>query len=112
MAVIEPFAAVRYPQAQQTDLIAPPYDVLTGEQKAAMLQKNAHNIVAVDLPHIPPKSAGPDSVYAAAAALFESWLSSGVLKKDSAPALYAYQQTYTHAGTTYKRRGFFTRVSL
>ena len=112
MAVIEPFAAIRYPQAQQTDLIAPPYDVLTGEQKAAMLRKNPHSIVALDLPHIPPKSAGPDAVYAAAAETFEKWLAAGVLKKDATPALYAYQQTYTHAGTTYKRRGFFTRVKL
>ena len=40
------------------------------------------------------------------------WLEAGILKQDEKPALYAYQQTYSHAGTTYKRRGFFTRVRL
>jgi len=112
MSVIEPFHAIRYPQREQTDLVAPPYDVLSGEQKAAMLLRNGHNIVAVDLPHIPPKSAGPDSAYAAAARTFEGWLAAGVLQRDDKAALYAYQQTYTHAGTTYKRRGFFARVKL
>lgn len=112
MATISPFAAIRYPQARQSDLIAPPYDVLSGEDKQWMLARNPHNIVALDLPHIPPKEAGPDAVYAAAGKLLQDWLASGVLRRDAAPAIYAYQQTYTHAGVTYKRRGFFCRVQL
>jgi uncharacterized protein (DUF1015 family) len=40
------------------------------------------------------------------------WQEAGILKRDESPAIYAYQQTYTYAGTTYKRRGFFARVRL
>ena len=40
-------------------LVAPPYDVLDEDDKAALLAKDPSNIVAVDLPHVPPKSAGP-----------------------------------------------------
>ncbi|NNM86593.1 MAG: DUF1015 domain-containing protein [Phycisphaerales bacterium] len=112
MANVQPMAAVRYPQSLQTDLISPPYDVLSAADKAAYLKKNAHNIVAVDLPHVPPKTAGPAAAYAAAATTLESWLQSGVLKRDGKPTLYPYQQTYAHAGVTYQRRGLFCRVGL
>ncbi len=112
MAVISPLQAIRYPQANQTDLVAPPYDVLSGEDKSRLLARNGHNVVAIDLPHIPPKEAGPDSAYASAAHTLNRWLEAGILKNDDKPALYAYQQTYSHAGVTYKRRGFFTRVRL
>ena len=69
MAGIFPLHGVRYPGAKQSELVAPPYDVLSGADKAKMLARNPHNIVAIDLPHIPPKEAGPDAAYAAAADL-------------------------------------------
>ena len=112
MAGVFPFSAIRYPQPKQSDLVAPPYDVLSGADKDRMLAKNPHNIVGIDLPHIPPKDAGPDAAYAAAAKLLSDYLASGVLKRDPVPALYAYRQTYSYAGVTYKRRGFFSRVKL
>jgi uncharacterized protein (DUF1015 family) len=112
MPAIAPFMAVRYPQRSQTDVVAPPYDVLTGADKARLLARSAQNIVALDLPHIPPKEAGPDGAYEAAGHTLRQWLEAGILKQDEKPALYAYQQTYTHGGVTYKRRGFFARVRL
>lgn len=112
MANIAPLQAIRYPQQNQTSLVSPPYDVLSGEDKSRLLAKDGHNVVAIDLPHIPPKEAGPDSAYEAAAHTLRMWLEAGILKRDEKPALYAYQQTYTYAGTTYKRRGFFARVRL
>jgi uncharacterized protein (DUF1015 family) len=114
MPVISPLRAIRFPQQNQTSLVAPPYDVLSGEDKSRLLARDPHNVVAVDLPHIPPKNAGPDEAYASAAATLKSWLSTGVLKQDDKPAIYAYQQTYT-AGAgkkTFKRRGFFCRIQL
>ncbi len=112
MAIIAPFSAIHYPQAKQSDLVAPPYDVLSAADKQKLLNRNPANIVAIDLPHIPPKEAGPDATYEAAAKTLQEWLSKGTLIKDAAPAIYPYQQTYTHAGVTYKRRGFFARVKL
>ncbi len=116
MPAIAPLQAIRYPQQNQTTLVAPPYDVLTGEDKSKLLARDGHNIVAVDLPHIPPKDAGPDAAYEAAAHTMRMWLEAGILKQDAKPALYAYQQTYTAgapgSATTYRRRGFFCRVRL
>src|SRR3954468_15170881 len=112
MPAIAPLQAVRYPQQNQTPLVAPPYDVLSADDKSRLLARNGHNIVSIDLPHIPPKEAGPDAAYEAAAHTLRMWLEAGILAQDDQPALYPYQQTYTHAGVTYKRRGFFTRVRL
>ncbi|HMD53811.1 MAG TPA: DUF1015 domain-containing protein [Phycisphaerae bacterium] len=112
MAVIKPFAAIRYPQAQQTDLVSPPYDVLTAKDKDRLLQKNPHNIVEIDLPHVPPKNAGPQEVYHQAGKTLQHWITTGVLQRDGTETLYPYQQLYTHDGVTYRRRGLFCRVKL
>jgi uncharacterized protein (DUF1015 family) len=95
-----------------SDLIAPPYDILSLADKKNLLARDAANIVAVDLPHVPPKEVGPDSEYQAAAALLEQWKKSGVLKRDSSPALYAYEQTFPWAGRTYTRRALLTGVRV
>jgi len=114
MPAISPFAALHYAQSNLTPLVAPPYDVLSGDDKSRLLAQpgGGHNIVSIDLPHIPPKEAGPDAAYEAAGHILRMWRDTGVLIQDDKPALYAYQQTYSHAGVTYKRRGFFCRVRL
>ena len=93
-------------------LIAPPYDVLDEAGKAKLQAKHPNNIVTVDLPFLPPKSVGPDAVYAKADTTLQSWLSSGVLVQDARPALYAYAQSYEHGGRTFHRRGFIALVKL
>jgi uncharacterized protein (DUF1015 family) len=115
VAEIRPFAAIRYNSRLRdrlSDLIAPPYDVLDDAGKAVLQQRHANNIVTVDLPHLPPKTVGPDSAYQAAQRTLNHWLADGVLARDGKPALYPYAQTYTHAGRTYNRRGFFALVKL
>jgi len=65
-------------------LIAPPYDVLDEKGKSAFVAKHPNNIVSVDLPWLPPKTVGPDEVYINAHITLQSWLSAGVLMRDSA----------------------------
>ena len=112
MARIEPFAAIRYQRVDVSDLIAPPYDILSGADKKALLGKDEHNIVAIDLPHLPPKTAGPDSVYAKVAGDLTCWLDVHTLRHDPRPALYAYHQTYRLGGKTLTRKQFFVRLRL
>src|SRR5690348_16101694 len=69
VADIRPFAAIKYvpsPKLNVSEVIAPPYDVLNEQQKAALQARHPNNIVTVDLPFMPPKSVGPDEVYARA----------------------------------------------
>ena len=115
MAAIRPFAGIHFAKEQFPDLsnvIAPPYDVLDERQKAALAARSPHNIVEIDLPHMPPKSVGPDEAYARANATMQAWLAAGVLKRDVRPALYPYMQSYEHAGRTFHRRGFIALVRL
>lgn len=112
MAQIEPFTAIRYTCSEVSHLIAPPYDVLDERDKEALLAKDDHNIVAVDLPHVPPKSAGPDIVYERAAGELTSWLDIRCVARDPEPALYVYHQTYKLGGKTLTRKTFFARLRL
>jgi uncharacterized protein (DUF1015 family) len=115
MPRIEPIPAVSFAGPVSGDLsalIAPPYDVLDEKGKAALLARDGHNIVAVDLPHLPAKTVGPDATYESAGALYRKWISEGVLKKSDKPAVFVYQQTYTANGRTFKRRGLIANVAV
>ncbi|MEY3230127.1 MAG: hypothetical protein RL689_214, partial [Planctomycetota bacterium] len=58
MATVHPFRAIQYRggRGDVSALVAPPYDVLDAAAKQAMLGRDAANVVAVDLPHTPPKT--------------------------------------------------------
>jgi len=115
MAQIRPFRGVRYSRRRGNDisnLIAPPYDVLNEQDRSRLQAKDPHNVVTVDLPHVPPKSAGPDEAYDKANINLQAWLHSGVLERDGRPALYPYTQSYEHNGRMFHRRGFIALVKL
>lgn len=112
MAHIEPFTALRFTERDVSNLIAPPYDILDDTDKAALLRKDDHNIVAIDLPHVPPKTAGPDEVYSRAAGEMTSWLDIRCLARDELPGLYVYHQSYKLGKKTLTRKKFFARLRL
>ncbi len=114
MPQVFPFHAVEFARAPgETDvsaLIAPPYDVLDGSSKAALLDRNPNNIVGIDLPHIPAKELGPAEAYAAAGKKFRAWLADGTLIKSAAPRMFAYRQTFSTAGRSFQRSGMACTV--
>ena len=115
MPEIHPIRAILYATGDGPDisrLIAPPYDVLDEASKAALLDASDRNIVAVDLPHLPPKTVGPDSAYARAAATYRQWLDDGTLTATDAPALFVYRQSYTVAGQPHARRGLIANLPV
>lgn len=116
MAQISPFRAIRYDHdkcgGDISNLIAPPYDVLNQADKDALLVRSDRNIVAVDLPHLPPKKAGPNEVYLQSAALMDRWLADGTLTREDNPSLYLYHQSFEYAGRVYTRRMFIAGVRL
>ena len=116
MPEIRPFAAIRFDHTRYAGdlsaVLAPPYDVLNQADKDTLLAKSDHNIVAIDLPHIPPKTLGPAKAYEQSADTMADWLKRGILVREDAPALYLYHQLFEHAGTSYTRRKFIARVRL
>lgn len=107
---IRPFSGWHYRGPDVSTQIAPPYDVLNRKQKEDFLAGDSANIVAVDLPHVPPSGVGPDKVYRDAAKVMQMWQDQGVLCHDEKPAVYAYQQDYTWAGVSYSRRALLAGV--
>ncbi len=116
MAEVAPLAAIRF-DAAPTDgdvshLLAPPYDVLDQADKDALLAGSDRNIVAIDLPHLPPKSAGPPEAYEKSAQMLNKWLADGTFVREKNPALYLYHQQFQHDGRQHTRRKFIARVRL
>jgi uncharacterized protein (DUF1015 family) len=112
MADVQAFRALRYDLGVVGSLqsvIAPPYDVIDPEQRAALAARSAHNVVNIDLPQAP---LGGDA-YEEAARLLELWKRQGAVVRDAAPALWALQQDYTGPdGRQLTRRGIFARVRV
>ena len=113
MAEIQPLRALHYEPdlaGPLVDVVSPPYDVIDESQRAQLLARSPHNVVAIDLPK--PEREGEDQ-YAHAGELFERWQREGVLVRDEQPAIWAYVQDYTGPdGVARTRRGFFCRVRI
>lgn len=107
MPQVYPFRPYQYAKGRGdvSAKVAPPYDVLDADDKAALLGRDAENIVAIDLPHVPPKELGPPAVYEGAALVMREWVGSGVLTQPARPAIFAYRQTFDFQGRTYQRCG-------
>lgn len=116
MAEVQPFAAIRYDfdryGGDLSNVVAPPYDVLDESDKADLLSNDPHNVVAIDLPHLPPKDEGPPQAYQAARSRLDAWLAEGVLVREERPAVYVYHQSFDLDGRRYTRRQFIARVRL
>ena len=116
MAEIRAFEAIRYDHPRWggdlSALVAPPYDVLDQRDKDGLLARSDRNIVAVDLPHIPPKTLGPQEAYDRSADTLRAWFDDGTLVREVEPALYVYHQVFKHEGTKYRRRKFIARVRI
>ncbi len=97
MAVIAPFAGIHYPtDAPLSELIAPPYDVLSPAQQDALYAKNPGNIVRLILNKEQANDTETDNRYTRAADFLRESLASGVLIQDETPALYEYIQRFEH----------------
>jgi uncharacterized protein (DUF1015 family) len=110
MADVQPLRALHYDPSVAgalSDVVAPPYDVIDSEQRAALLARSPFNVVAIDLPQ------GEPDPYAAAEQLFESWQLQGAIVRDEETAVWAHTQDYTGPdGQSRTRRGFFCRVRI
>jgi uncharacterized protein (DUF1015 family) len=91
-----PFAGIRYDcdaaGAALDVVVAPPYDVVDEEERAALEAAHPRNSVRLILPR--DEHAEGDR-YARAAARFAEWCADGVLVADAQPRFYAYSMEFT-----------------
>ncbi len=112
MAEIAAFRGILYDTQKAgpaAKLLAPPYDVISTEERARLAALDAHNSVRLILP-----DGEGDQKYAHAAALLKTWMEEGVMRRDDKPALYRYVQTFQAPGEnrTIIRKGFICRIRL
>jgi uncharacterized protein (DUF1015 family) len=112
MAEIQPLRALHYDLGRTGGLdpvVAPPYDVIDAEMRAALVAKSPYNVVQIDLPEC---SDGSD-IYAHAAELLAGWRSGGIVVQDDAPAIWPLAQEYTGPdGRARTRKGFLAKVRV
>jgi uncharacterized protein (DUF1015 family) len=111
MAEIQPLRALHYNLAKTGGLqnvVAPPYDVIDADGRAALAARSPYNVVQIDLPQ-----SDDGDPYADAAALLERWRADGAVVQDDQPALWALTQDYIGPdGRERTRRGFLARVRV
>jgi uncharacterized protein (DUF1015 family) len=87
MAVVKPFRAERYDELSAgplEELVAPPYDVISPEERSELLARSPYNVVHLTL---------PDTEEEAGAAIAD-WRGRGVLARDEEPAYWFLSQDY------------------
>jgi len=97
MARIRPFRALRYDLSDLAPVVAPPYDVISPEERAGYLARSPYNVVHLTL---------PDSEEQAARDL-AAWQDEGVLVREAEPAYWWLAQDYVGPdGAARRREGF------
>ncbi len=110
MAAISPFCAWRYAPEQVPvgQAVTQPYDKITPAMQERYYQASPYNLVRIILGKRLGSDTATESVYTRAAASFQNWRQTGILKQDPAPSLYRYSQTFAVPGSKSRaeRRGF------
>lgn len=116
MPEIQAFRGLRYDLGhvgRLSDVVAPPYDTIGPELQEELYKKHPCNVVRLILNRLEP---GDDDAennrYTRARRFLKNWRSEGVLFREADPAVYVYDQEFTHAGVSYTRRGFMARLRI
>jgi uncharacterized protein (DUF1015 family) len=110
--VLSPFRATRF--AFDGPMLArhlsPPYDVISGTERQALLAQDPDNVVGLIL----PQTADGQPDYDTASARLREELMNGVLATDPVPALYIYEMAAAPdaAGQSTRTRGLLGAVEL
>ncbi|MBI4401235.1 MAG: DUF1015 domain-containing protein [Nitrospirae bacterium] len=97
MAHISPFKGVLYDPRRITDMarvVAPPYDVIDAEFQKTLHARYPNNVIQLELGLDRPDDGPTQNRYTRAASSLRDWLATGILRRDSEPAIYPYTIEY------------------
>jgi len=80
-------------------LTAPPYDVLSAEQRDEYASRSEHNVVHLTLPEQREDDRSKYVKYLRSSALLTEWRKTGALALEKRPAFYRYTQKFTIPGS-------------
>jgi uncharacterized protein (DUF1015 family) len=93
VATVRPFVALRPPRDLVAAVAAPPYDVVSMAEAAALADGNPDSFLRVSRPEIElSEGTAPDEVHAHGRAVLTDFERRGTLVRDAAPGLLVYRQ--------------------
>ncbi|MFH1776862.1 MAG: DUF1015 domain-containing protein [Candidatus Omnitrophota bacterium] len=113
MSNIIPFRGFLYNKqlVKIEDVAAPPYDVITAEERVNLIRKSEYNITRLILPEEKNDSDIVDK-YVQAARQIHRWTDNKIIVKDQDPSFYVYTQDYEYKGEKKIRLGFIGLLEI
>ncbi|MBE6761408.1 MAG: DUF1015 domain-containing protein [Ruminococcaceae bacterium] len=108
MAVVKPFKGLRFQKSAGPieELVCPPYDIISEEQRKAFLATNEHNVIRLELPK------EGDDIYKKAGEVLNSWLENDVVATEAEDKFYIYEEEFVIDGVKKNFKGVIARVKL
>lgn len=109
MALIKPFKGLRFNTSvagEIEQLVCPPYDIISEEQRLAYIKENENNIIRLELPK------DGENPYQTASDVLKDWINKDILAKEKENALYIYEEEFTAYGKRAKVKGMICTVKI
>jgi len=116
MVDIRPFKGFSYIPSNGSDLssvIAPPYDVITDEERSDLASKSPLNFVHITLPSNYDSGRSDPDFYKEAASRWDSLKRNNTFEQSNSPTIWCLKETYDkNNGQPVTRFGFIAELSL
>jgi uncharacterized protein (DUF1015 family) len=115
MAQILPFRGILYnPEKIKdfSDVVAPPYDVISPQQQEQFHQRHPNNVIRLILGKVGKNDTDQNNRYTRAAAFLKTWLEENILVRDHLPALYLSSVEFPIENRLVTRFGLVALVRL
>ena len=112
---VRPFKAFRFNAEVVGDTgrcIAPPYDVISDEDRERLYGASQYNVVRITRGKTAPSDNGQHNQYTRAAVFLNEWIEQGALKADEKDTIYAYVQDFQINGEAFQRLSFIALGKL
>jgi len=112
---VKPFKAFRFNARVVGDVgkcIAPPYDVISDDERDGLYGKSKYNVVRITKGKTAPSDNGQHNQYTRAAEYLQTWITEGVLKQDDRDAIYGYVQDFELNSVAFQRLSFIALAKL
>ena len=108
MAIVKPFKGLRFQKSAGPieELVCPPYDIISEEERKNFLANNKHNVIRLELPK------EGDDVYKKASEVLEAWLENNIVATESDDKFYIYEEKFVVEGEEKSFKGVIARVKL
>ncbi len=113
MPTLRGFRALRYDVASVdlSAVLCPPYDIIAPQQREALLARDPHNAVRLELPA--DLGVAEAAAYLGAARTLDEWRAERVLVRDQAPTITLHRMTWPGpGGAARSATGVFARLRL